>query len=104
MEHSLRPYVTAGVVLVGAGLIAAVPIGPPALEIQTRAVHLASVDDLGDPTSAASVADSQEFPLVTWAGAYTDTVSNLQSLDAQIAADPNPVLSASRRQLDRVCE
>jgi hypothetical protein len=38
MELTLRPYVTAGVVLAGAGLIAAAPIGPPALEIQTRAV------------------------------------------------------------------
>jgi hypothetical protein len=94
MEHSLRPYVTAGVVLAGASLIAAAPIGPPAPEIQTRAVHLASVDDLGDPTSAASLADNQEFPLVSWADAYSDTASNLQSLDAQIAADPNPVLSA----------
>jgi hypothetical protein len=94
MELTLRPYITAGVVLAGAGLIAAVPIGPPAPEIQTRAVHLASVDDLGDPTSAASLADNPEFPLVSWADAYSDTTSNLQSLDAQIAADPNPILSA----------
>jgi hypothetical protein len=94
MEHSLRPYVTAGVVLAGVGLIAAVPIRPPAPEIQTRAVHLASIDDLGDPTSAASLADSQEYPLATWADVYSDTTSNLQSLDAQIAADPNPILSA----------
>jgi len=94
MEHSIRPYVTAGVVLAGASLIAAAPIGPPAPEIQTRAVHLASVGDLVDPTSAASLADNQEFPLVSWADAYSDTISNLQSLDAQIAADPNPILSA----------
>jgi hypothetical protein len=94
MELALRPYVTAGVVLAGAGLIAAAPIGPPALEIQTRAVQLASVDDLGDPTSAASLADTQEYPLASWTDAYNDTVSNLQSLDAQTAADPQPILSA----------
>jgi len=94
MELTLRPYVTAGVVLAGAGLIAVVPIGPPALEIQTRAVQLASVDDLGDPTSAASLAGNQEFPLATWADVSSDTTSNLQVLDAQIAADPNPILSA----------
>jgi hypothetical protein len=94
MEHSLRPYVTAGVVLAGASLIAGVPIGPPAREIQTRAVQLVSIDDLSDPTSAASLADSQVYPVVSWADAYSDTTSNLQALDAQIATDPNPVLSA----------
>jgi len=93
MEHSLRPYITAGVVLAGAGLIAAVPVGPPAPEIQTHAVQLVSVDDLGDPTSAA-LAEGQEYPLATWTEAYNDTISNLQALDAQIAADPHPILSA----------
>jgi hypothetical protein len=94
MELTLRPYVTAGVVLAGAGLIGAAPIGPSAPEIQTRAVQLASVDDLGDPSSAASLADDQEYPLASWTDAYNDTIANLQSLDAQIAADPHPVLSA----------
>ncbi len=93
MELALRPYVTAGVIVAGAGLIAAAPIGLPSLQIQTRAVQLASVDDLGDPASAASLTD-QEYPLASWADVYSDTTSNLQSLDAQIAADPYPVLSA----------
>jgi hypothetical protein len=94
MELSLRPYVSVGVAVAGAGLIAVVPLGAPALDIQTRAVQLASVDDLGDTTSAAGLADTQEYPLATWTDAYNDTVSNLQSLDAQMAADPHPILSA----------
>jgi hypothetical protein len=92
MELSLRPYVTAGVVVAGAGLIAAAPVGPSALDIQTRAVQLVSVDDLGDPVSALSV--DQEYPIASWTDAYNDTASNVQSLDAQMAADPHPVLSA----------
>ncbi len=92
MELILRPYVTAGVVLAGAGLLAAVPIGPSAP--QTRAVQLVSVDDLGDPTSAASLGEDQEYPLATWTDAYDDTVTNLQLLHAQMAADPHPILSA----------
>ncbi len=56
MELSLRPYVTAGVVVASAGLVAVAPLGPPALEIQTRAVQLASTDGLAaDVVSAMSV-------------------------------------------------
>jgi len=88
MELSLRPYVTAGVVVAGAGLIAAAPLGPSALEIQTRAVQLASVDAVADLTAG------QEFPIASWTDVYNDTVSNLQSLEAQMTADPHPILSA----------
>ena len=36
----------------------------------------------------------QEFPIASWTDAYNDTVSNLQSLEAQMTADPHPILSA----------
>ncbi|MGH3560272.1 MAG: PE-PPE domain-containing protein [Mycobacterium sp.] len=44
MQTSLRPYVTAGVALVGASLIAVTPVAPPPLGIQVHAVQLASGD------------------------------------------------------------
>lgn len=88
MEFALRPYVTAGVAVAGAGLIAAAPVGQPALDIQIRAVQLASVDAVADLTMG------QEFPVATWADVVTDTSSNLQEIGPQIAADPTPVLSA----------
>jgi hypothetical protein len=86
MELALRPYVTAGVVVAGAGLIAAAPIGQSALESQTRAVRL--VDNVADLTVG------QEFPITDWEGAYSDTIANLQDLQSQIAGDPHPIISA----------
>lgn len=88
MEFAVRPYVTAGVAVAGAGLIAAAPVGQPALDIQIRAVQLASVDAVADLTAG------QEFPVSTWADVFTNTFSNLEEIGPQIAADPTPVLSA----------
>lgn len=88
MESALRPYVTVGIAIAGASLIAVTPVGQPALDIQIRAVQLASVDAVADLTAA------QEFPIATWADVVTDTSSNLQEIGPQIAADPTPVLSA----------
>src|ERR1700678_2865895 len=95
MELSLRPYVTAGVAVAGAGLIAAAPVGPPALDIQTRAVQLTSVDDAGEDitSGAASLTGDQEFPVTTWADVFTNTFANLEDIGPQLAQDPTPILS-----------
>jgi hypothetical protein len=87
MERTLRPYVTAGVVVAGAGLIAAAPVGPAALEIQTRAVQLAAVGE------ATDLAARQEFPIVDFTEAYNNTVTNLQDIANQMAGNPTPILS-----------
>lgn len=44
MSSVLRPYVTMGVALVGASLIAVTPVVPPPPAVQVRAVRLADVD------------------------------------------------------------
>ncbi len=88
MEFALRPYVTAGVAVAGAGLIAAAPVGQPAVDIQIRAVQLASVDAVADLTAG------QEFPISTWTDVVSNTSANLEVIGPQIAADPTPVLSA----------
>jgi hypothetical protein len=46
MQLALRPYATAGVVVVGAGLIYATPVAAPHNE--QRAVHLATTETLSD--------------------------------------------------------
>jgi hypothetical protein len=76
MQSALRPYLTAGVALAlaGASLIAVTPVAAP--DIQERAVRLT------------------DFPLITPEELFTDTSANLSALQAQIAADPTPVLSA----------
>jgi hypothetical protein len=40
MQESLRPYVTAGIAIVGASLIAVTPVTPPPPNMQQRALRL----------------------------------------------------------------
>jgi hypothetical protein len=93
MEHSLRPYVTAGVVLAGASLIAAAPIGPAAVEIQTRAVQLTAIEGLAADVVSAAAAP-QEFPVSTLADVFTNAFANLESLGSEFTSNPTPIISA----------
>jgi hypothetical protein len=93
MEHSLRPYVTAGVVLAGASLIGAAPLGPAAVQIQTRAVQLTAVDALAADVVSA-VAAPQEFPISTLADVFTNAFANLQSLGSEFTSNPTPIITA----------
>jgi hypothetical protein len=93
MEHSLRPYVTAGVVLAGASLIAAAPLGPAAVEIQTRAVQLTAIEGLAADVVSA-IAAPQEFPTSTLADVFTNAFANLESLGSDFTSNPTPIISA----------
>jgi hypothetical protein len=93
MEHSLRPYVTAGVVLAGASLIAAAPIGPAAVEIQTRAVQLTAIEGLAADVVSAAAAP-QEFPVSTLADVFTNAFANLESLGSEFTSNPTPIITA----------
>ncbi|MEB3033841.1 outer membrane porin GjpA [[Mycobacterium] nativiensis] len=48
MRHTLRPYATAGIMIVGAGLIAVTPIAAPLPDIQVRDVALTAGGTLPD--------------------------------------------------------
>lgn len=78
MHLALRPYVTAGVALVGAGVIAVTPaIAPPAsIQPQTQAIELTAAVD----------------PLTQWAGIITRTVTEASQFAQTIAANPAPIL------------
>jgi hypothetical protein len=93
MEHSLRPYVTAGVVLAGASLIAAAPLGPTAVEIQTRAVQLTAIEGLAADVVSAAAAP-QDFPVSTLADVFTNAFANLESLGSEFTSNPTPIISA----------
>jgi hypothetical protein len=45
MKSTLRPYVTAGIALVGAGIIVVTPVAPAAPDMQLRAIQLTAGDD-----------------------------------------------------------
>jgi len=118
---ALRPYLTAGVAVVGAGVIAVSPsVAPPTfvqhLDVRLSAtaqnlsprpvveqfVHTAAVSEMPsgaveNPLMAgmpASLAGTPAFPnlLGQWAGIVSDAVSNLGLLGQLIAGDPAPIL------------
>ncbi|BBX28764.1 hypothetical protein GCM10009632_18800 [Mycolicibacterium alvei] len=72
MDMSLRPYATAGIALVGAGVIAITPIAPPPTDVQVAnpAVNL-----------AASV-----NPIAPWVDAFNETSANATTV-TQVAAE-----------------
>ncbi|MFN6552521.1 hypothetical protein ACP6C7_08510 [Mycolicibacterium septicum] len=82
MSLALRPYVTAGVALVGASVIAATPVAPPAPD-----VHLSTL-----PTQAAVELSAFTNPLDTWASVVTATITDVGALGQAIAENPAPIL------------
>lgn len=100
MQLALRPYVAAGVAIVGAGIIAATPITAAAPEIQNRAVTLSAAVqtlDLPSPSDASPFAAAQAEssfvdPIARWAEVFELTSTNLTKLFQTALADPAPVL------------
>jgi hypothetical protein len=95
----LRPYLAAGVAIVGASLIAVNPVGPTVPAIQERAVQLASLgaDEIGDGlgTAAQSIpADIATLdPFSEWTNVLGTAFDNVGQIGDQILADPFPILS-----------
>jgi hypothetical protein len=65
MNTAIRPYVTAGIALVGASIVVVTPVAPPPPDIQVRAVQLTSSDvtDAVDPTTIGLVMGGSGLPL-----------------------------------------
>jgi hypothetical protein len=91
MKLALHPYVSAGVVVTGAGLIVAATIGQSAPQTQTRELRL--VDNVAD------FAAGQDYPITDWEGAYSDTLSNVQDLQSQMDGNPDPIISQIENNL-----
>lgn len=109
----MRPYLAAGVAMMGASLIAVNPVAPTiANDIQERAVRLTDsvVADVGDfaanvgtalpgsldvsgvANAAASIPPAVN-PLVEWLNVFQTAGSNLQGIADAWLADPYPVLA-----------
>ncbi|MED5815118.1 hypothetical protein VST63_22385 [Mycolicibacterium sp. 050232] len=95
MQLSLRPYVTAGVAIAGAGVIAVTPITPTptALAAQTPAIHSSSA--AVELTALADALDTSSWvdPIGYWGEVLATTQTNLSMIAEALAADPFPVLS-----------
>jgi hypothetical protein len=97
----LRPYLAAGVAIVGASLIAVNPVGPPVAAIQERAVQLASLgaDEIGDGLGTAAQGIPADIatlnPFSEWTNVLGTAFDNVGQIGDQILADPFPILSQS---------
>ena len=86
MHTALRPYMTTGVALVGASVIAVTPISPPPAEIHMPAPRV----------SSASVELTAAFdPITAYTQLFTNTFNNLVGLGGEVLADPAPILRQS---------
>ncbi|MFV8048770.1 hypothetical protein [Mycobacterium sp. 48b] len=83
MEIAVRSYLTAGVALAGAGVIAVSPVMPTPTDIQLPAVHA---------SSAAVALSALTNPVDAWAQTLSNASANLQSLGEQLLASDFPVL------------
>ncbi|MGV0811191.1 hypothetical protein ABQF34_04475 [Mycolicibacterium boenickei] len=83
MQLAVRPYLTAGVVLVGAAAIVTSPVRPsipdihmPALSSSSAAVELTAATD----------------PISAWVNVFGNTFGNVSQIGGAIIADPAPIL------------
>ncbi|MGW4096395.1 hypothetical protein [Mycobacterium sp. NPDC004974] len=83
MSLALRPYVTAGVALVGASVIAATPISPPPIDFDAA---------LPQVSTASVELTAAVDPIAAWANLFTHTPENLLALGNLIAKNPAPIL------------
>lgn len=82
MQSSLRPYLTAGVALVGASVIAVNPVAPaPEVLRTTHEVSLAAISNSTDP-------------FVAYPEAVTNTFTNLALLGGALLEWPAPILQS----------
>lgn len=81
MQIAVRSTVTAGVALIGAGVIAVSPVAPPTHDLHLPAVHVSAVQ------LAAGV-----NPLTQWGQVIAEALQNTKTLAAGVLADPAPVL------------
>jgi hypothetical protein len=83
MYAAARPFVTGGIALVGASVIAVSPIAPPLPDL-----HLPNPAQITAATELAAFVN----PIATLVDVITASVNNLATTGGQILADPFPVL------------
>src|SRR6202012_2270948 len=86
MQRHLKPWITTGVVLVGAGLIVVTPVTTPQPNVQHRSIRLVDYDefDLSQLTATTEA---------NWSGLETALSSNNWATDPDISQGLSTVLS-----------
>lgn len=94
MQLAARPYLAAGVSLLGAGAIAISPVAPPMPDITVPAISSAAVN-----LSAAT------DPIQAYVDLFTNTFTNVQARIGDELADPVPILrQVVANQIDSATE
>lgn len=83
LNLALRPYVTAGVALVGASVIAVTPLSPPPAAIDNTMARVSAT--AVDLTAAVD-------PITAWTDLFTRTPESILALADLIAENPAPIL------------
>lgn len=76
MEGAVRAYVTAGLALVGAGIIAVPPGLAPSPELKVTEIHLAAADGI-----------------TAYVDLFGDTFGNLSRIGGELVSNPVPILT-----------
>ncbi|WP_454788074.1 hypothetical protein [Mycolicibacterium lutetiense] len=79
----MRPYLTAGVVLVGAAAIVASPVGPSIPDVHVPALS---------SSSAAVELTASTDPISAWINVFGKTFNNVSQIGGAVIADPAPIL------------
>ncbi|NOQ59290.1 hypothetical protein [Mycolicibacterium fortuitum] len=87
MQLAIRPYTTAGIALVGAGVIAISPLAPP------PATMSATTTTVSTTTVALTASSSFVDPIAYWGDVLELAGTNLSAQFDAAIADPFPVLS-----------
>src|ERR1700742_4565842 len=85
MQVAARPHFTAGVALVGAGVIAVSPLAPPMPDVHLPSLQSAAVE-------LAALSAPVVNPIEQWTQVVQAAITNLGALGQQLAADPAPIL------------
>jgi hypothetical protein len=88
LQLALRPYVTTGIALVGASVIAMSPISPVTPDIHVRSINVSSA-----AVQLAAIANPAADPFTVWGEVIGSTVKNTVGMAGQVLGSGAPVLT-----------
>ena len=95
MQLTLRPYITAGVAIAGASVIAATPITPTPTQLASEVRAIQSSSAPVELTALTDALDTSSWvdPIAYWGEVFELAGTNLSILAEAASANPFPVLS-----------
>ncbi|MGV0806139.1 hypothetical protein [Mycolicibacterium setense] len=92
MLHALRPYVTAGIAIAGAGVIAVTPITAPSSPAAQRSIEFSSVQLTSAALPEAVPTLDTQTTVEAWQNLFIFTGAYLSDAFVPVADNPTPIL------------